>query len=122
MGRNRVTFARPSFSVTSFRAPLSVAPLLVSPPLTVQDSCFEIKVSIQVFNSFLSFAVRHEFFLKNILYLSKKLQETLLFVHRFQVIYYFAYLLMRYTFLFQAAQYFCKLNLIKKLVNLGGRF
>ena len=67
---------------------------------------------------------------KYILYLPKKLQKTLLLAHRFQVIYNFAYSLMRYTNLFQTliAAFinfskikFWKLNPIKKTVNLGGR-
>ena len=52
--------------------------------------------------SSLSFFSIHELKKKH-LYLPKKLQKTLLLVHRIQVIYYFTYSLRRYTILFQTA-------------------
>ena len=52
----------------------------------------------EVHNSFLSFAVRHEFEKKK-LYRPKKLQKTILLVHRFELIYYSAYSLKTCTIL-----------------------
>ena len=56
----------------------------------------------EVLNSFLDFAVRHEF-KKYLFYLPRKLQKTLLSVHRFQVIYYFTYSIGTCTILLQIA-------------------